>query len=201
MLWVIGTSERQPCASKVAPHGAALESTIFFELARKSSQVAGAASGRPALPVMPECQRRADHVEQERPAVELAVDRAFLADRGDDVVDDVLRDVVVPRLDDAGLDEGRHFDERRLADIDVPGALLVLGLGDEALDAEAFDRRDLVVEARELGVHRRECRDAGPGSTDRRSASADGPPRRPARCPTWRPRRRRPGQGRSPGCA
>src|SRR5262249_51525400 len=38
-------------------------------------------------------------------------------------------------------------------DIDVPGALLALGLGHEALDAEALDRRDLVVDARELGVH------------------------------------------------
>src|ERR1700690_4339148 len=56
MLWVIGTSEPQPCASKVAPHGAAFESTIFFELSRNSSQVAGAALGTPALLVMPECQ-------------------------------------------------------------------------------------------------------------------------------------------------
>ena len=56
MLWVIGTSERQPWASNVAPQGAAFESTIFFELARNSSQVAGAASGTPALLVIPECQ-------------------------------------------------------------------------------------------------------------------------------------------------
>ena len=98
---------------------------------------------------------RADDVEEERPAIELAVDRAFLANRRDDVVDHLLRNVIVPWLDDAGLDERRHFDERRLADIDVPRALLVLGLGDEALDAEALDRRDLIVDAGELGVHRR----------------------------------------------
>ena len=58
----------------------------------------------------------------------------------------------------------------------------VLGLGDEALDAEAFDRGDLIVDARELGVHLRDCRDEGPGSTGRRSASADGRrPRKPGR--------------------
>src|SRR5271154_276807 len=56
MLCVTGTRDRQPWASKVAPQGAAFESTIFFELARNSSHVAGAASGTPALPVMPECQ-------------------------------------------------------------------------------------------------------------------------------------------------
>src|SRR5262249_34823143 len=96
---------------------------------------------------------RADHVEQERPAIELAVDRALLADRRDNVVDHLLRDVLVPRLDDVALDHLRHLHERRLPDIDVPGALLALGLGHEALDAEALDRRDLIVDARELGVH------------------------------------------------
>ncbi len=55
MLWVMGANERQPCASNVAPQGATLESTIFFAPARNSSQVAGAASGRPALAVNPEC--------------------------------------------------------------------------------------------------------------------------------------------------
>ena len=99
-----------------------------------------------------------DDVEQERPAIQFAVDRVLFADRGNDVVDHVLRNVVVPRLDDVGFDERRHFDERRLPDIDVPGAFLVLGLGDEALDAESLDRRDLIVESGELGVH---CRDAG----------------------------------------
>ncbi len=98
-----------------------------------------------------------DHVEQERPAVELAVDRVLRTDRGDDVVEHILRDVVVPRLDDIGLDHRRHLHERRLADIDVPGALAVLRLGDEALDAEALDRRDLVVDAGELGVHGRDA--------------------------------------------
>ena len=137
---------------------------------------------RPALPVMPECQPDADHVEQERPAIELAVDRAFLADRRDDVVDHFLRDVIVPGLDDVGLDERRHFDERRLPDIDVPGALLVLGLGDEALDAETLDRRDLIVDAGEFRVHRRECRDGDPGSIGRTSASAADPPPAPTRC-------------------
>jgi hypothetical protein len=96
----------------------------------------------------------ADHVEQERPAVELAVDRALLTDRGDEVVDHLLGDIVVPRLDHVGLDHRRHFDEGRHPDVHVPGALLLLGLGDEALDAEAFDRRDLVVDAGELTVDR-----------------------------------------------
>jgi len=35
-----------------------------------------------------------------------------------------LSDVLVPRLDDVALDHRRHLDERRLADIDVPGASL-----------------------------------------------------------------------------
>src|SRR3984957_17048586 len=55
MLCVMGASERQPWESKVAPHGDALESTIFWAPARKSSQVAGAASVKPALVVRPEC--------------------------------------------------------------------------------------------------------------------------------------------------
>ncbi len=97
----------------------------------------------------------ADHIEEERPAIELAVNRVLLADRGDHVVDHVLRDVVVPWLDDIGRLHRRHFDEGRLADIDVPGAFLLLRLGDEALDAEAFDRRDLVVDAGEFLVHLR----------------------------------------------
>ena len=101
--------------------------------------------------------RVADHIEQERPAVHLAVDRVLFADRRDDVVEHVLRDVVVPRLDDVGFDHRRHFDERRLADIDVPGAFAALRLGHEALDAETFDRRDLVVDAGEFLVHRRDA--------------------------------------------
>ena len=64
----------------------------------------------------------ADHIEEERPAIHLAVDHVLFADRRDDVVEHVLRDVGVPRLDDVGFDHRRHFDERRLADIDVPGA-------------------------------------------------------------------------------
>src|SRR5215467_7757336 len=95
---------------------------------------------------------RADHVEEERPAIQLAVNRALRTNRRDDVIDHILRDVVVPGLDDACLDEGRHFDERRLSYIDVPRALLVLGLSHKALDPEAFDRGDLVVDAREPGV-------------------------------------------------
>ena len=183
MLWVIGASERQPCESKVAPKGAAPESTIALALARYSSQVAGAASGRPALRGEARMPAGADHVEQERPAIELAVDRVLLADRRDDVVEHVLRDVVVPGLDDVGLDHRRHFDERRLADIDVPGALLVLRLGDEALDAEALDRRDLVVDAGELARSPAGCWDEGRRSTGRRSASAAGPARRPMPMP------------------
>src|SRR5574337_184970 len=64
MLWVIGTSDRQPCESKVAPQGAAFLSTMVLAPARKSSQVANAAFGRPALLVMPECQ--ADPVTSSR---------------------------------------------------------------------------------------------------------------------------------------
>src|ERR1700733_11016402 len=97
---------------------------------------------------------RADHVQKERPAVQLAVDRALLPDRWNYVVDHIFRNVVIPGFGNIGLDERRHFDEWRLADIDVPCALLVLGLGDEALDPEAFDRGDLVVDSRELGVYR-----------------------------------------------
>ena len=95
------------------------------------------------------------HIEQERPAVELAVDRALLANRWNDVVEHVLRDVGVPWLDDVGLDHRRHLDERRLADIDVPGTLAVLRLCHEAFDAKALNRRDLVVDTRELLVHPR----------------------------------------------
>ncbi|MBW8728071.1 MAG: hypothetical protein JF625_23375 [Inquilinus limosus] len=99
---------------------------------------------------------RADDIQHERPAVELAVDRAFLADRGDEIIDHVLRDVVVPWLDHIGLDQGRHLYEGSLADIDIPGAFLVFRLGDEAFDAESLDRRDLVVDARKPGVHVRD---------------------------------------------
>ncbi len=94
----------------------------------------------------------ADHVEKEGPAIKLAVDGAFFADRRDDVVENIFWNVVVPRLDDIGLDHRRHLDERRLANINVPGAFLVLGLGDETLDAESFHRRDLIVDAREFCV-------------------------------------------------
>src|SRR5271165_5941517 len=97
---------------------------------------------------------RSGHVQEERPAVELAVDAAFCANRGDNVVDHVFRDVVVPRFDNAGLDEGRHLHKRRLPDIDVPGALAVLGLGDKALNAETLDWGDLIVDSGEPGVHR-----------------------------------------------
>ena len=184
-----------------APHGAAFVSTIVLAPARKSSQVAGAASAKPGLAGDARVPARADHVEQERPAIELAVDGAFLADRGNDVVDHVLRDVVVPRLDDVGLDERRHFDERRLPDIDVPGAFLVLGLGDEALDAEALDRRDLIVDPGELRVH---GRDAGMKVLDpliegRRQRAVRR--KRRLRRRTSPPLRRRRGRGRRPGCA
>ncbi len=97
--------------------------------------------------------RRSDDVQQERPAIELAIDRALRANRWNDVVDHVLRDVIVPRLDHAGLDERRHFDERRLPDIDVPSALFVLGLGNEAFDAETLDRGNLIVDSGKLLVH------------------------------------------------
>src|ERR1700734_1096990 len=96
---------------------------------------------------------RADNIEEKRPAIELAVDRAFFADRRNDVVDHVLRDVIVPWLNDAGLDEGRHLNKWRLTDIDVPAAVLVLSLCDKTLDAKSLDRRDLVVQSREFGVH------------------------------------------------
>src|ERR1700735_319253 len=97
---------------------------------------------------------RAANIEEKLPAVELAVDRAFFADRRNDIVDHVLRNVVVPRLDHASLDERRHFNERRLTDVDLPRALAALRFGDKALDAESLDRRDLIVDSRELGVHR-----------------------------------------------
>src|SRR5262245_32009234 len=92
----------------------------------------------------------ADHIEKERPAIELAVDRVFLTNRGDHVIEDVLRNVVVPRLDDIGRLHCRHFDEGRLADIDVPGTFLVLGLGNETLYAETLSGGNLIVEAREF---------------------------------------------------
>src|SRR5688572_31523779 len=85
-----------------------------------------------------------DHIEQERPAIELAVDGVLLTDRGDHIVEHVLRDVGIPRLDDVGFNHRRHLHERRLTYIDVPGAFPSLGLGYEALDAEALDRSDLV---------------------------------------------------------
>ena len=153
----MGASERQPCESKVAPHGAAPESTICLLAVRKSSQVAGAEFGHACLrrqARMPSCS---DHVEQERPAIHLAVNGVLGADRRDDIVEHILRDVGVPRLDDVGFDHRRHFHERRLADIDVPGTFAALCLRHEALDAEAFDRRNLVVDAGELGVHRRDA--------------------------------------------
>ena len=100
----------------------------------------------------------ADDIEQERPAIELAVDGVLLADRRQDVIEHVLGNIGVPGLDDVALDHRRHFDERRLADIDVPGALLVARLGDEPLDAEALDRGDLRVEAGELRI---DLRDVG----------------------------------------
>ena len=149
-----GTSERQPCASNVAPQGAAFEIDDLLGACEELVPGRGRGVGHARLAGDARMPGRADDVEEERPAIQFAVDGAFRADRRDDVVDHFLWDVVVPRLDDAGLDEGRHFDERRLADIDVPRALLVLGLGDEALDPEAFDRGDLVVDSRELRVHR-----------------------------------------------
>jgi hypothetical protein len=151
MLWVMGANERQPCASNVAPQGATFESTIFFAPARNSSQVAGAAqAGLGSQAGMP---TQADHIQQERPAVELSVHGALFADRWQDVIDDVFRDVIVPGLDDIRIDEGRHFDERRLPYVDVPCALLILGFGDKPLGAEAFDRGDLIIDPGELGVH------------------------------------------------
>src|ERR1700685_2983771 len=158
MLCVTGTSERQPWASNVAPHGAALESTIFLPAAMKSSQVAGAASATPAFAVRPECHPVPITSSRNAPAIELAVDRVLGADRRNDVVNNIFRDVLFPRLDHVALDHRRHFDERRLADGDVPGTLLFLGLGDEALDAKTLHRRDLVVDPRELGVHFRNGR-------------------------------------------
>ena len=74
MLWVIGASERQPCESKVAPNGAAPESTIV--LARPGSRPRSRAPRRAAgLGGQARMPAGADHVEQERPAIDLAVDQ------------------------------------------------------------------------------------------------------------------------------
>src|SRR5688572_1842429 len=89
----------------------------------------------------------ADDIEQERPAIELAVDSSFGADRWYDVINHVLGNVVVPGLDHVRLDHCGHFNERRLAYIDVPGRFLVFCFRNKALDTEAFDRGDLVVYA------------------------------------------------------
>ena len=104
-------------------------------------------AGRAALAGVP---AHGDDVEQERPAVQLAVHRAFVADRGDQVVQDVLGDVAVPRLDHVGLNERGHLDKWRHADIHVPGAGLIARLGHEAVDAEALDGCDLEIEWRGL---------------------------------------------------
>ena len=96
--------------------------------------------------------RIADHIKKEGPAVKLAVDCAFFADRRDDVIENVFWNVVVPRLDDIGLDHRRHLDEWRLANVNIPGAFLVLGFSHEALDAKPFHRCDLIVDAREFCI-------------------------------------------------
>src|ERR1700733_5504871 len=124
--------------------------------------------------------RRAYDIEEERPAVELSVDGTFRANRRDDVVDPVLRDVVVPRLDDAGFDERGHLNKRRLPDIDVPCALAALRFGDKALDAEALDRRDLIVDPGELLV------DVDDTRMQVLNPLVDGRRERSVRCERWR---------------
>jgi hypothetical protein len=99
-----------------------------------------------------------DDIEQERPAIELSVDGAFFADRRDDIVEHVFRDVVVPGFDDIGLDHRAHFHERRLADINIPGAFTFFRLGDETLDTETLDRRNLIIDTGEFGVNLRDAR-------------------------------------------
>ena len=99
----------------------------------------------------------ADHIEQKWPAIDFSVNGAFLADRRNDVVKHIFRNVFVPWLDDTSLDHRRHFHERRLADINVPTALALLGLGHEALDAKAFNGCYLVVDTRKPFVHRRDA--------------------------------------------
>ena len=94
-----------------------------------------------------------DHIQQERPDVELAIDRALLADRRDHVIQHFLGDVGIPWLDRAAGDELSHLDEGGHADVDVPGALPCLGFSDELRYVEPISRGDLVIHARELRIH------------------------------------------------
>src|SRR5580693_2662047 len=98
----------------------------------------GGGVGKASLAGDARMPRRANDIEEERPAIELAVDRAFFADRRNDIVDHVLWDVVVPRLNHASLDKRRHLDERRLTDVDVPAAVLVFSLCHETLNAKSL---------------------------------------------------------------
>ena len=93
-----------------------------------------------------------DDVEQERKRPDLALVGRLRANRRDEIVDHRLRDVGIPRLDRPRLDQRAHLHEWRHPDVHVPGALLLLGLGDEAVDPEALDGSDLRVELDLLGV-------------------------------------------------
>ena len=93
-----------------------------------------------------------DDVEQERPRPDMPLVGDLVEDRRDDVLLHRGGHVLVPRFDHAGADQLSHLHERRHADVDVPRALLLLRLGDEAVDAEALYRRDLRVERVLLGV-------------------------------------------------
>ena len=153
----MGASERHPWESNVAPHGAAFEIDDLLSGGQEIVPGRGCLIGDACLARQARVPSRSDNVQQERPAVHLAVDHILVADGRNDVVEHVFRDVVVPWLDDAGFLHRRHFHERRLADIDVPGAFTGFRLGHEALDPEALDGRDLVVDPREFGVHVRDC--------------------------------------------
>ncbi len=87
----------------------------------------------------------ADHIQQERPTVELAVDRALLTNRRDNVIEDIPWNVIVPWLDHIRLNHRGHLDERSLTNIDVPGTLALLGFSNKAFNPEPLHRSNLVI--------------------------------------------------------
>ena len=127
-------------------------------MAMNSSHVAGAASGRARLFDEPRVPALDDHVEEERPDVELALVGRLVPNRRNQRIEQPRRQIRIPRLDDAGVRQLDHLQEGRDADVHVPGALLVLGFGDEAVDAEILGRRNFGIDRKHLAEVRVDVR-------------------------------------------
>src|SRR4051794_6132360 len=98
-----------------------------------------------------------DDVEEEWPDVKLVLIGSLFPDWLKDRIKQAVRQVLVPWLDDVRLNHLDHFQERRHADIHVPGTGLLSRLGQESVDTKVCRWSNLSryrVSARELGVNR-----------------------------------------------